>query len=153
MLRKGATANADTGEEIAFQEISSEFETYIEAGFQMATFQGPLCAEPMEGVAYFLESIEFDARQLDDENSERLFVSIKVEQCLTVYLFVGTSKMAQVGGSMITASKEACKLGFLDWSPRLKMAIYSCDIQASSSCFPQVKGRLPSDELPSQLMC
>jgi ribosome assembly protein 1 len=42
--------------------------------------------------------------------------------------------MAQVGGSLITASKEACRLGFLDWSPRLKMAIYSCDIQASSSC-------------------
>ena len=56
-------------------------------------------------------------------------------------VFTGASKMAQVGGSMITASKEACRLGFLDWSPRLKMAMYSCDIQASSSCYQEAEGR------------
>jgi len=31
-------------------------------------------------------------------------------------------------------------LGFLDWSPRLKMAMYSCDIQASTDVLGKVYG-------------
>lgn len=53
------------------QDIPPEFEANIESGFQIATFQGPLCAEPMEGLAFFVESIEFDASQLGTENSTR----------------------------------------------------------------------------------
>ena len=41
----------------------------------------------------------------------------------------GTS---QASGSLIPAMKEACKAGMLDWSPRLMLAMYTCDIQASS---------------------
>lgn len=33
---------------------------------------------------------------------------------------------------VITVVQNAIKQGFLDWSPRLLMAMYSCDIQASS---------------------
>jgi len=40
--------------------------------------------------------------------------------------------MAQVTGSVITGVKDACRNGLLDWSPRLMLAMYSCDIQASS---------------------
>jgi ribosome assembly protein 1 len=36
----------------------------------------------------------------------------------------------------MTAVKDACRNGLLDWSPRLLMAMYSCDIQASSTPSP-----------------
>jgi len=70
--RKGAAA-AYTSEENFSQDIPPEFETNIESGFQTATFQGPLCAEPMEGLAYFVEDIEFNAELLDDETSTHMF--------------------------------------------------------------------------------
>ena len=40
--------------------------------------------------------------------------------------------MAQVTGSLISAVRDACRNGLLDWSPRLMLAMYECDIQASS---------------------
>jgi translation elongation factor EF-G len=43
------------------------FDTHIETGFQLATFQGPLCAEPVEGLAYFVENLEFDEEGLEKE--------------------------------------------------------------------------------------
>jgi translation elongation factor EF-G len=42
------------------------------------------------------------------------------------------SKLPQVTGSLITAVRDACRNGLLDWSPRLMLAMYACDIQASS---------------------
>lgn len=45
----------------------SDFTGHIERGFQLATFQGPLCAEPVEGVAYFVEDVQVDAESLEKE--------------------------------------------------------------------------------------
>lgn len=33
---------------------------------------------------------------------------------------------------VVTLVRDAIRSAFLDWSPRLLMAMYSCDIQASS---------------------
>lgn len=44
-----------------------DFTGYVETGFQLATFQGPLCAEPVEGMAYFVESINVDADGIQKE--------------------------------------------------------------------------------------
>lgn len=35
-------------------------ENSIETGFQIATFKGPLCAEPVDGLAYFVERLQVD---------------------------------------------------------------------------------------------
>ena len=35
----------------------------------------------------------------------------------------------------MTAVRDACRNGLLDWSPRLMLAMYSCDIQAASKLF------------------
>lgn len=43
--------------------------------------------------------------------------------------------MAQVAGSLISAVRDACRNGLLDWSPRLMLAMYTCDIQASSKFY------------------
>jgi len=42
------------------------------------------------------------------------------------------SKFASAKGSLISTVRDACRKGLLDWSPRLMLAMYSCDIQASS---------------------
>ena len=43
------------------------------------------------------------------------------------------NRMAQLVGSVITGVRDACRNGLLDWSPRLLLAMYSCDIQCSST--------------------
>jgi ribosome assembly protein 1 len=40
--------------------------------------------------------------------------------------------MPQVTGSLISLVKDLCHEGLLDWSPRIMLAMYSCEIQASS---------------------
>lgn len=50
--------------------VFRDFEGCLDTGFQIATFQGPMCAEPMEGMAFFVESFEVDASKLEGENGE-----------------------------------------------------------------------------------
>lgn len=53
-----------------------DFDHHVETGFQLATFQGPLCSEPVEGVAYFLESLEVASEETKSETGGiRLFMS------------------------------------------------------------------------------
>lgn len=49
------------------EKVIRDFDNHIETGFQLATFQGPLCAEPVEGMAYFIESVEIDRESLGKE--------------------------------------------------------------------------------------
>ena len=42
--------------------------------------------------------------------------------------------MSAVVGALISSVRDACRAGMLDWSPRIKLAMYTCDIQASSEC-------------------
>lgn len=48
-------------------ESGKEFDTHIETGFQLATLQGPLCAEPVEAMAYFVETVAIDKEGLEKE--------------------------------------------------------------------------------------
>ncbi|KIO06015.1 hypothetical protein M404DRAFT_15153 [Pisolithus tinctorius Marx 270] len=97
-----------------------DFSGHIETGFQLATFQGPLCAEPMDGLAYFVENVEVDSQAVQKE--------------------IVQNRLTQVTGSVISAVRDACRNGLLDWSPRLKLAMYSCDIQASTDVLGKVYG-------------
>ncbi|KAI0072035.1 translation elongation factor 2 [Panus rudis PR-1116 ss-1] len=123
------------GEHLAEDEqIAQDLDGHLETGFQLATLQGPLCAEPVEGVAYFLESLEIDMQGLEEERSH--------------------NRMAQVVGSFISAVRDACRNGLLDWSPRLMLAMYSCDIQASTDVLGKVygvvakrRGRIVAEEM------
>nr|GAT50613.1 predicted protein [Mycena chlorophos] len=115
-------------------KVIRDFDNHIETGFQLATFQGPLCNEPVEGLAYFVESLEIDAESLAKE----------IEQ----------NRVAQVTGSVISAVRDACRNGLLDWSPRLMLAMYSCDTQASTEVLGKVygvvarrRGRIVAEEM------
>lgn len=45
------------------------------------------------------------------------------------------NRMSQVTGSLISSVRDACRNGLLDWSPRLMLAMYFCEIQAASKFF------------------
>jgi ribosome assembly protein 1 len=75
--------------------------------------QGPLCAEPVEGVACFLESIQISIPE-DESSGLR-------------------ARMGQYSGHVIGTVRDAIKEGFLQWSPRIMLAVYNVDIQASSN--------------------
>lgn len=62
--------------------------------------------------------------------------------------------MAQVTGSIITSVRDACRSGLLDWSPRLMLAMYTCDIQASTDVLGKVyvvvakrRGKIVAEEM------
>ena len=89
-----------------------DFSDKINYAFQLATAQGPLCNEPVQGIAVFLEKVIVNP-SIDDESSAR-------------------DKLGRLTGEVIKTIQHAIKQGFLDWSPRLLLAMYSCEIQASS---------------------
>jgi ribosome assembly protein 1 len=78
--------------------------------------QGPLCNEPVQGVAVFLEELSIDASTGED--------------------------FGRLTGEIIKAVRESIRAGFLDWSPRLMLAMYSCEIQASTDVLGKVYGVL-----------
>lgn len=47
-----------------------DFDNSIEAGFQRATFQGPLCSEPVVGMAWVVESVEFKPDEAEQGECE-----------------------------------------------------------------------------------
>lgn len=63
-----AALSSDATTAKAELRLLKDFENSIEAGFQMATFQGPLCSEPVVGMAWVVESIEYKP---DEEESEQ----------------------------------------------------------------------------------
>jgi len=42
----------------------------VDTGFQIATLQGPMCAEPVQGLAYFVERVEVDKEVAQKEGGE-----------------------------------------------------------------------------------
>ena len=98
-----------------------DFADKIIHGFQLATFQGPLCNEPVQGVAVFLEVVT-----LDPSSSENAIA--------------GREKLGRLTGEVIRTTREAIHTGFLDWSPRIMLAMYSCEIQASTEVLGKVYG-------------
>lgn len=85
-----------------------DFNDKIAYAFQLATGQGPLCQEPMQGVAVFLEDLSVQSNASDELD------------------------MGRLTGESIRLVREGISAGFLDWSPRIMLAMYSCEIQATS---------------------
>ncbi|KAH0290751.1 P-loop containing nucleoside triphosphate hydrolase protein [Aureobasidium namibiae CBS 147.97] len=107
-----------------------DFVDKVTYAFQLATNQGPLCNEPMQGVAVFVEDITIN--KTDDEQQN----------------------MGRLTGEVIKSTRDSIRQGFLDWSPRLLLAMYSCEIQASAEVLGRVyavitrrRGRIISESL------
>jgi ribosome assembly protein 1 len=80
----------------------SKYQKSIVSGFQLASSSGPLCAEPMMGVAFCIEEIDFHDDCDDDKVSFR--------------------------GQLISAVKDACFESMSTCSKRIVEAIYKCDV-------------------------
>ncbi|KAF2873880.1 P-loop containing nucleoside triphosphate hydrolase protein [Massariosphaeria phaeospora] len=93
------------------------FTDKIAYAFQLATAQGPLCAEPVQGTAIFLEDVSITMIRDEDAALDR---------------------MARLTGEVIKTVRSAIHAGFLDWSPRLLLAMYACEIQASTDVLGRV---------------
>lgn len=91
------------------------FSDNISYAFQLAMAQGPLCQEPMQGIAVFVQDVSFPQTQDEQDN------------------IAGQS--GRLTGEMIRTVRDSILKGFLDWSPRLLLAMYSCEIQASSKIY------------------
>ena len=87
----------------------------ISHAFQLATSQGPLCHEPVQGIAVFLEAVTIEPSS-SAETSAR-------------------ENLGRLTGEVIKTVRDSIRQGFLDWSPRLLLAMYSCEIQASGKHF------------------
>ncbi|GAA6060289.1 hypothetical protein JCM10212_002930 [Sporobolomyces blumeae] len=112
------------------RELDENFDT----AFQLSMNRGPLCAEPVIGMAYFFEKCSLNAGDLE-------IAQVR-------------SKWSNARGQLISAGQEAFRGGLLDWSPRLQLAMYSCDIQATGEVLGKVygvvakrKGRIVSEEM------
>ncbi|XP_020273309.1 elongation factor-like GTPase 1 isoform X1 [Asparagus officinalis] len=77
------------------------------SGFQLATAAGPLCDEPLWGLAFLIEPYLFS------DNSESLNHA---------------GQHASLSGQVMTAVKEACKSAVLQNKPRLVEAMYFCEL-------------------------
>ena len=66
-----ANISTDESEAKAELRLLRDFENSIEAGFQMATFQGPLCAEPVVGMGWIVENVTFN-KDAEDNESESI---------------------------------------------------------------------------------
>ncbi|KAI9715304.1 MAG: Cytoplasmic GTPase/eEF2-like protein (ribosomal biogenesis) [Chrysothrix sp. TS-e1954] len=88
--------------------------------FQLATAHGPLCQEPMQGVAVFLEDVTLSGPSAADQPTQ--------------------DQSGRLTGEVIKTARESINQGFLEWSPRLFLAMYSCEIQASTEVLGRVYG-------------
>ncbi|KAK6814493.1 hypothetical protein RU639_009334 [Aspergillus parasiticus] len=112
-LKQQPTVNTETSSREAL--IVRDFCDKIAYAFQLATGQGPLCQEPMQGTAVFLEEITVNASEEELD-------------------------LGRLTGEAIRLVRESISQGFLDWSPRIMLAMYSCEIQASTEVLGRVYG-------------
>ncbi|KAF9629564.1 Translation elongation factor EFG/EF2 [Lasiodiplodia theobromae] len=94
-----------------------DFTDKITYAFQLATYQGPLCNEPVQGIAVQVEAVEIDAGAAGDR-----------------------SALGRLTGEVIKAVRGGVHAGFQDWSPRMLLAMYSCEIQCSTEVLGRVYG-------------
>jgi ribosome assembly protein 1 len=93
-----------------------------------------LCNEPVQGIAVFLEEVTVQATAEEDLSAR--------------------DKLGRLTGEVIKTVQNSIRQGFLDWSPRLLLAMYSCEIQASTEVLGRVydvltrrRGRILSEAL------
>jgi ribosome assembly protein 1 len=87
--------------------LLSSFNNPFVNGFQLATLAGPLCEEPMSGVAFIVE----DWTIQDDDLAQSI---------------------SSLAGPVMSSMKDACRKAFQEKHQRLKVAMYSCSIQVNS---------------------
>lgn len=92
-------------------ETRFEYESSVLNGFQLAVNEGPLAAEPMQGTILII-------RKAKIHDSEETFLNLP--------------------GRILKQTKQLIHRGFLSGAPRLFLAMYTCEIHASSEVLGKV---------------
>ena len=95
-----------------------DYDSSFVNGFQLATLAGPLCDEPLMGVAFLVHSWTIDRDKTES----------------AVY--------GPLSGQIVSLSKECCKKAFQAQPHRLMAAMYTCDIQAKAEILGKLYGVL-----------
>ena len=104
--KSSTESEMDEKEKIPFKQLESNFIS----GFQMASLSGPLCEEPMDGVAFVLSDWQL---LTEPESSE------------------ASTTFGPLGGQIMSTVKEACRKALMLQPRRLKVAMYTCSVQVS----------------------
>ncbi|GMN47137.1 hypothetical protein TIFTF001_016312 [Ficus carica] len=89
----------------------------VVSGFQLATAAGPLCEEPMWGLAFDVEACISPSTAHSDESE----TSHQHSEQYGIFT-----------GQVMTAVKEACRTAVLQKKPRLVEAMYFCELNTST---------------------
>ena len=98
-----------------------EFENSIIFGFNLVTSKGPLCEEPMQGVAFFIEKFQVN-ENLEEENVDSSFESEK-----------RVKPQGVASSQFISLVKDCFRKAFEAQPQRLMAAMYKCEIMTVSS--------------------
>ncbi|CAI5719528.1 unnamed protein product [Peronospora effusa] len=95
-----------------------KMENSIMTGFQMASSAGPLCDEPVWGVAFIIEDVVFHSNQNDEEKSGDEKTDL--------------SKYGPLSGQVISTMRMTCLMAFVKQPVRLVEAVYECTVQCQA---------------------
>ncbi|CAK7216629.1 Cytoplasmic GTPase/eEF2-like protein (ribosomal bioproteinsis) [Sporothrix bragantina] len=123
----------DAGKTASAQHLSADdridpghFADKIVYAFQLATQQGPLCHEPVQGIAVIIEDVQVGGNGNGEDGAA------------SGGTLLVRDNLGRLTGEVIKTVQQAIHKAFLDWSPRLMLAMYSCEIQASTEVLGRV---------------
>eukprot|EP01018_Ginkgo_biloba_P040491 Gb_27484 [translate_table: standard] len=117
--KKSASTVKGNGSEFdSFYMEAESLESSVVSGFQLATTAGPLCDEPMWGLAFLVEAYIYPVRNESPYGSD----------------FAGENgvhlpeQYGQFSAQVMTVVKEACRSAMLLKRSRLVEALYFCEV-------------------------
>ena len=129
----------------------ADLDSSVVTGFQMATASGPLCGEPMRGVAFVVRALEIlapaqdavaatQAAELQDEEYDEDWGALldaaaggsgSNGAAETGGGADGADGLVSTSGQMISTTAEACRGAFALCPQRLEEPMYRCEVQVS----------------------
>ena len=112
------------------KNTTRDYDYSIISGFQMATASGPLCEEPLHGVAFLLKKWENCSKPTN-------LTANAAEESVPA----GGDRLVSYGplsGQLISTMNEGCRKALLIQPARLMAAMYTCNIRATA----EVLGKL-----------
>jgi ribosome assembly protein 1 len=114
-------------------------------GFQMATQHGPLCEEPLWGVIYRIQNIQFleqlvtredernDDVKIDGDNGDgdENDANIRHQQTISTTT-ITMDPYGPLSGQIISTMKRTCRESFSKSSRRLVEAVFECNMQCTA---------------------
>ncbi|KAK7305351.1 hypothetical protein VNO77_43256 [Canavalia gladiata] len=107
-----AETSSDVEQALYMDAKGLEIENSVISGFQLATSTGPLCDEPMWGLAFIVEArvFPFSVQHDGSETHQQ------------------SQQYSTFAGEVMGAVKDACIAAVLQNKPRLVEAMYSCEL-------------------------